>query len=196
MTILHWFLLLPVGWGVLIVCKPQVHWRLRSWRSRGPKTDHPGDTWLLMHRLGAAVTVIVALVLWATLWESAPDGGSSTDLADVSEESSDGPEPRPENHTLTTTWGEAGRISGYTVDAEDRLTVHVSLGSCAFLHLVRAVEGADRVVLAGGASTGESFCEEDPDGSLREVVTLDRPLGDREVVDFDDKVVPLCEERC
>lgn len=197
---MYWIFLLPLAWGILVVCKPEVHWRLQAWQYRDPEANYPSDTWFLMQRLSGVVLIIVSLMLWGQL-AALMSAGSSTDQADASEESSASAEPqsRSESHTLTATQGEAGRISGYTMDAEDELTVYIRLDSCAFPNVsARAEESEDTITLTARAETNQVYCKDEdaPSRLLREEVTLDEPVGDREVVDSDGTTVYLCGKRC
>ena len=197
---MHWIFLLPLAWGILVVCKPEVHWRLQAWQYRDPEANYPSDTWFLMQRISGAVLIIISLVLWAQLGSLA-SSGSSTDQADVSEESSASSEPKPrsESHTLTATEEEAGRISGYTVNAENELTVYIRLGPCAFPHVSAwAEESEDTITLTVSAQTNQVYCkdEDTPSRLLRKEVKLSQPVGDREVVDNDGTTVYLCGKRC
>ncbi|MGW5877358.1 hypothetical protein ACWFMI_12515 [Nocardiopsis terrae] len=104
MVLLHLLLAAMIGWMALIVAKPQVAWYVRAWRYRDPEANYPSDTWFTLHRVGAAVAIVLCLFAWSLTWESAPDEAASESV--TAQESAAAPEddiPVQETVSLTDT---------------------------------------------------------------------------------------------
>jgi len=60
---LNVLLLIVIGWFVLVLFKPQVHWHLQSWQYRDPEANHPSDAWFAMQRITAVFGIVFFSVL-------------------------------------------------------------------------------------------------------------------------------------
>ncbi|MFD6949051.1 hypothetical protein A6A08_06750 [Nocardiopsis sp. TSRI0078] len=196
MTALHVLLFVTVIGAVVVLIYPQVAWQLRAWQYRDPEANHPSEAWFAMQRVGAAVLIVVCLVVWAQVWQPAPSPASE-DRAEASatEEAEPSPAFSPEEHTLTTTLTIQGRIHGYTA-TDDGLVVYVDTGHCTMDPSVRATEDTDTVSLLVRIEKRPQACGHEPDTPVERVVKLEEPLGERRVLDSEGSTVRHCQQGC
>ncbi|WP_433696872.1 hypothetical protein [Nocardiopsis sp. CA-288880] len=199
MNLMHLFLLLPLGWFVLVAVKPRVHWYVRAWAYRDPEANEPSDTAFSLYRLGAVVMVVLCLVAWVQAFDL-----SGSDSASPRQERSPSPpagelEPAdadPDTHRLTTAASDQGRISGYSQDGSG-FALYVVPGACTGRQVFARVvqEDEETVTVSATISSSDVSCG----GELRVLraqVRSDVTVGERQVVDVDGEPVWPCEENC
>src|SRR5699024_5677448 len=104
---LNVLLLIVIGWFVLVLFKPQVHWHLQSWQYRDPAANHPSDAWFAMQRITAVVGTGFLSVLLFILSRLAPQpGGASHGRSPGAAEF---PPPKPRSRGIAAparSWGQ------------------------------------------------------------------------------------------
>ncbi|WP_150245619.1 DUF6199 family natural product biosynthesis protein [Nocardiopsis quinghaiensis] len=196
MLALHVLLFVMVIGAVVVLIYPQVAWHLKSWQYRDPEANYPSEAWFAMQRIGAAVMIVICLVMLAQTWQPAPSPDAEERAeASAVEETEPSPAFSPEEFTLTTTLTIQGRIHGYTT-TEYGLLVYVDAGHCTMAPSVRATENTDTVELLVRTEKRPQWCGYEPDTLVERVVKLEEPLGERRVLDSEGSAVRHCQEGC
>ncbi|MEU5858884.1 hypothetical protein [Nocardiopsis dassonvillei] len=199
MNMLHLFLLLPLGWFVLVAVNPKVQWHVRSWAYRDPEANEPSDTAFMLYRLGAVVMVVFCLVLWVQALDL-----SSSNSASSRPEASSSPSPEESEpidtsvdlHRLTTADSDHGRISGYNMD-ESGIALYIDPGACAGNQASATVveQDTETVILSATIYSSNAFCGSEP-RVVRADVRTDVAVDGRDVVDVDGEPIRLCNGDC
>jgi hypothetical protein len=198
MNLLHLFLLVPLGWFVLVAVNPKIQWHVRSWAYRDPEANKPSDTAFMLYRLGAVAMVVFCLVLWVQALDlSSSNSASSTQpSSSPSAQESEPVDARVDLHRLTTAESDHGRISGYGLD-ESGLAVYIAPGACAGNQASARVaqENEETVTLSATISSSNAFCGSEP-RVVRAEVRSDVAVDGRKVVDVDGEPIRLCDGDC
>lgn len=52
-------ILLAIGWFVLVLFNPRVHWHVQSWQYRDPEANYPSEAWFTMQRIIAVFGIVL-----------------------------------------------------------------------------------------------------------------------------------------
>ena len=188
-------LLLLIG-AVAVMMRPELVWKANSWRFKYPEHNEPSDAAYVAYQVSAIVTAIAVIVMMGFLAQQLP---SRSPQSEASLSAAPSPSPSPEyepfaasREAVTTSTTDAGRFRAYSVDGQT-VTVYIRRGLCASAQVPPTVEeDGERVVISYAVGLSHVWCDRDREATIAETVTLDEPLGDREVVDTDGGPLQAC----